>query len=45
MGYALKLYRVYRDEFSRQLFHFSILGLSLLFAALLADHWVMRMRS
>jgi len=38
--YAFKLYRVYSDERARQLFRFSILYLSLLFAALLADHWL-----
>jgi len=40
IGYAFKLYRAYSDELSRQLFRFSILYLSLLFAALLADHWL-----
>jgi protoheme IX farnesyltransferase len=38
--YAWKLYRHYSDELSRKLFRFSILYLSLLFAALLADHWL-----
>jgi len=38
--YAFKLYRIYSDERARQLFRFSILYLSLLFAALLADHWL-----
>jgi protoheme IX farnesyltransferase len=38
--YAYKLYRAYSDELSRKLFRFSILYLSLLFAALLADHWL-----
>ncbi|MEI6836460.1 MAG: heme o synthase [Alcaligenaceae bacterium] len=38
--YAFKLYRAYSDERARQLFRFSILYLSLLFAALLADHWL-----
>ena len=38
--YAWKLYRQYSDELSRKLFRFSILYLSLLFAALLADHWL-----
>jgi protoheme IX farnesyltransferase len=39
IGYAFKLYRAYSDELSRKLFRFSILYLSLLFVALLADHW------
>jgi protoheme IX farnesyltransferase len=38
--YAYKLFRVYSDELARTLFRFSILYLSLLFAALLADHWL-----
>jgi len=38
--YAWKLYRHYSDELARKLFKFSILYLSLLFAALLADHWL-----
>jgi heme o synthase len=38
--YAFKLYRAYSDERARQLFRFSILYLSLLFAALLGDHWL-----
>lgn len=38
--YAWKLYRHYSDELARKLFRFSILYLSLLFAALLADHWL-----
>lgn len=38
--YAWKLYRQYSDELSRKLFRFSILYLSLLFAALLVDHWL-----
>ena len=40
IGYAFQLYREYSDELSRKLFRFSILYLSLLFAALLADHWL-----
>lgn len=40
IGYAFQLYRVYSDELARKLFRFSILYLSLLFAALLADHWL-----
>jgi len=38
--YAWKLYRQYSDELARKLFRFSILYLSLLFAALLVDHWL-----
>jgi protoheme IX farnesyltransferase len=38
--YAWRLYQEYSDELSRKLFRFSILYLSLLFAALLVDHWL-----
>ena len=38
--YAWRLYKEYSDELSRKLFRFSILYLSLLFAALLVDHWL-----
>ena len=38
--YAWQLYKVYSDALSRKLFRFSILYLSLLFAALLVDHWL-----
>ncbi|OWT63878.1 heme o synthase [Candidimonas nitroreducens] len=38
--YAWQLYRAYSDELARKLFRYSILYLSLLFAALLLDHWV-----
>ena len=38
--YAWRLYKDYSDELSRKLFRFSILYLSLLFAALLVDHWL-----
>jgi protoheme IX farnesyltransferase len=38
--YAWRLYKNYSDVLSRQLFRFSILYLSLLFAALLVDHWL-----
>ena len=41
VGYAFQLYRAYSDALSRKLFRFSILYLSLLFAALLVDHWLM----
>ena len=44
IGYAFKLYRAYSDELSRQLFRFSILYLSLLFAALLVDHWLIMVK-
>jgi protoheme IX farnesyltransferase len=40
IGYAWRLYKNYSDELSRSLFRFSILYLSLLFAALLIDHWL-----
>ena len=39
VAYAYQLYRAYSDELARKLFRFSILYLSLLFAALLIDHW------
>ncbi|MDH5339890.1 MAG: UbiA family prenyltransferase, partial [Rubrivivax sp.] len=39
-GYAWKLWRNYSDALARKTFRFSILHLSLLFAALLADHYV-----
>ncbi len=38
--YSWQLYKAYSDELSRKLFRFSILYLSLLFAALLIDHWL-----
>lgn len=38
--YSWQLYRHYSDELSRKLFRFSILYLSLLFASLLIDHWL-----
>lgn len=37
---AWRLYRDYSDELARKLFRFSILYLSLLFLALLLDHWL-----
>lgn len=40
ISYAWRLYRVYSDALARRMFRFSILYLSLLFAALLLDHWV-----
>ena len=39
-AYAFKLWRHYSDELARRTFRFSILYLSLLFAALLVDHYV-----
>ena len=38
MAYAIALYRSYSDSLARRMFKFSILYLTLLFAALLADH-------
>ncbi|SAI19033.1 UbiA prenyltransferase family protein [Bordetella ansorpii] len=40
LSYAWRLYRNYSDELARSMFRFSILYLSLLFAALLVDHWI-----
>jgi protoheme IX farnesyltransferase len=40
IGYAWKLWRVYSDQLARRTFRFSILHLSLLFAALLVDHYL-----
>lgn len=40
LAYSWQLYKAYTDERSRKLFRFSILYLALLFAALLADHWL-----
>ena len=39
IGYAWKLWRVYSDTLARKTFRYSILYLSLLFAALLVDHY------
>jgi protoheme IX farnesyltransferase len=41
-GYAFKLWRHYSDALARRTFRFSILYLSLLFAALLIDHYIPR---
>jgi protoheme IX farnesyltransferase len=41
IGYAYSLWRSYSDTLARRTFRFSILYLSLLFAALLIDHWLM----
>ena len=40
VGYAWKLWRRYSDQLARKTFRFSIIHLSLLFAALLVDHYV-----
>src|SRR6201996_6486085 len=40
LGYAWKLWRRYSDALARSAFRFSIVYLSLLFAALLVDHYV-----
>jgi protoheme IX farnesyltransferase len=40
MVYAVALYRKYSDSLSRSMFRYSILYLSLLFAALLVDHYI-----
>ncbi len=41
IGYAFKLWRKYSDALARRTFRFSILHLSLLFAALLIDHYTL----
>lgn len=38
--YAWRLYQNYSDTLARKLFHYSIVYLSLLFGALLIDHWI-----
>ena len=40
IGYAWKLWRNYSDSLARETFRYSILYLSLLFAALLVDHYL-----
>jgi heme o synthase len=40
IGYAWRLWRRYSDDLARRTFRFSILHLSLLFAALLVDHYL-----
>ena len=40
IGYAVALYRNYSDELSRKTFRFSLVHLSLLFLALLVDHYI-----
>jgi protoheme IX farnesyltransferase len=39
LAYAWKIYRDYSDELARKAFRYSIVYLSLLFAALLVDHY------
>ena len=39
-GYAWRLWRSYSDALARRTFRFSIVYLSLLFAALLVDHYL-----
>ncbi|GAM53344.1 heme O synthase, protoheme IX farnesyltransferase [bacterium endosymbiont of Mortierella elongata FMR23-6] len=45
LAYAWRIWRTYSDTLARQLFRYSIIYLSLLFAALLADHYVQIYRS
>ena len=40
VGYAIALYRNYSDELARKTFRFSLVHLSLLFLALLVDHYL-----
>ncbi|RYX92034.1 MAG: protoheme IX farnesyltransferase [Comamonadaceae bacterium] len=40
-AYAFKLWRNYSDELARRTFRFSLIHLSVLFAALLVDHYVL----
>ena len=40
VGYAWKLWRSYSDQLARKTFRYSIIYLSLLFAALLVDHYL-----
>jgi heme o synthase len=39
-GYAFALWRNYSDALARKTFRFSLIHLSLLFAALLVDHYI-----
>jgi protoheme IX farnesyltransferase len=39
-GYAFALWRNYSDELARKTFRFSLIHLSVLFAALLIDHYI-----
>ncbi len=45
LGFAWRLFRNYSDALARRTFAWSILYLSLLFAALLADHWLQALMS
>jgi protoheme IX farnesyltransferase len=40
-GYGFALWRNYSDALARKTFRFSLIHLSVLFAALLVDHYVM----
>jgi protoheme IX farnesyltransferase len=40
IGYAVALWRKYSDELARKTFRFSLIHLSVLFAALLVDHYL-----
>jgi protoheme IX farnesyltransferase len=40
-GYGFQLWRHYSDELARRTFRFSLIHLSVLFAALLVDHYVL----
>jgi protoheme IX farnesyltransferase len=39
-AYGFRLWRNYSDALARKTFRFSLIHLSLLFAALLADHYI-----
>ncbi|HOZ67657.1 MAG TPA: protoheme IX farnesyltransferase, partial [Burkholderiaceae bacterium] len=41
IGYAFALWRNYSDALARKTFRFSLIHLSLLFAALLVDHYLL----
>lgn len=43
LGYAVRMYVAYSDELARRTFRFSIVYLTLLFAALLVDHYLVMM--
>jgi len=40
IAYAVALWRQYSDELARKTFRFSLIHLSVLFAALLVDHYL-----
>jgi protoheme IX farnesyltransferase len=42
MAYVIGLYRKYSDELARRTFRYSIMYLTLLFAALLVDHYLLK---